>query len=441
LLDDTGNTLADGFRDGISEHFRQEFAEASRRGKRQKARAGETIGSGTPPYGYRYSVDRKALEIDPVTMPTVHRIFEMVADGQTLHGVSKVFNEEGVPTMGGGERWYPVSMKRLIWNDAYKGVWYYGQNRVTLTPAGKNRRKIAANPEDEWIAVPVPDSSIPHEIIDRARENLSKNYRPRAQAGHYYELQGLVYCEECGLRMTTYTAGGYRYYICQSRRKFQSCDGPVRSATTTTKRKRSVGLEDEVMDYVQGLISSPDKLRAQLDAAIAAESTRNRDKDVASWLRVVDDCGKKRAKYQEMYAADVVTLDELRTKLHELDATKSQAEEHLANARAGQSRVEELRATKKAMLEAYATGIQYDGIRYFTPEMRREIYEALRLKVTVAADGNPRIQGIADAQVIRLTRGVVEYGREVEQYRQKLMVGGKVSSSKGTATVMAEVAG
>jgi Recombinase zinc beta ribbon domain len=328
-------------------------------------------------------------------------------------------------------------MKRLVGNDAYKGRWYYGQNRVTLTPAGKNKRKHVANPQDEWIAVPVPDSGIPHEVIDRARENLSKNYRPRAQAGHYYELKGMVFCASCGLKMTTYTAGGYRYYICQKRRKWgtEACDGALRSAETTTMRKRSVGLEDEVADYVQELIENPDKLRAQLDAAIAAESTRNPDKDVTSWLRVVDDCDKKRGKYQEMYAADMVTLDELSAKLLELDATKSQAEEHLANGRMGQSRVEELRATKRAMLEAYAMGIQYDGIRYFTPEMRREIYEALRLKVIVAADGTPRIQGIADAQVIRLTRGVEEYGHEVEQYRQRLTL------SKTTATVMAEVAG
>jgi site-specific DNA recombinase len=284
----------------------------------------------------------------------------------------------------------------------------------------------------------VPDSGTPHEIIDRARENLSKNYRPRAQAGHYYELKGLVYCEECGLRMTTYTAGGYRYYICQKRRKWgiEVCTGAVRSAETTTTRRRNIGLEDEVADYVQDLISNPDKLRAQLHAAIAAESTRNPDQDVTSWLRVLDDCGKKREKYQKMYASDLVTLDELSDKLRELDKTKATAEEHLANARAGQSRIEELRATNKAMLEAYTAGIAYDGIHSFPAEMRREVYEALRLKVTVAKDGTPRMQGVADAQVIRLTRAVEDYGHEVEQYREKLRVGGELSSSKGTATVM-----
>jgi hypothetical protein len=131
----------------------------------------------------------------------------------------------------------------------------------------------------------------------------------------------------------------------------------------------------------------------------------------------------------------LMTIDELAHKLRELEETKATAEEHLASARAGQSRVEDLRVTKKAMLEAYTAGILYDGIRYFSPKMRREIYEALRLKVTVSADGRPRIQGIADAKVVRLTRGVEEYGQEVEQYRQKLTL------SKNTATVMAEVAG
>ena len=191
------------------------------------------------------------------------------------------------------------------------------------------------------------------------------------------------------------------------------------------------------MDYVQDLIAYPDKLRTQLDAAIAQESIRNPDEDVTSWLRLVDDCEKKRARYQEMCAADPVTMDELTDELREIAKTKATAEGHLANARAGQNRVEELRATKEAILTSYATGIQYDGIRYFSPEMRREIYEALNLKVTVATDGTPRIQGMADAQVVRLTRAVEDYGHEVEQYRKKLRVGGKLSSSKRTATVMA----
>jgi hypothetical protein len=83
-----------------------------------------------------------------------------------------------------------------------------------------------------------------------------------------------------------------------------------------------------------------------------------------------------------------------------------------------------LRATKKAMLEAYTARLAYNGTHSFPPEIRREIYEALRLKVRVAKDGTPRIQGVADAQVIELTRAVEDYGYEVEHYREKLRVGG-----------------
>jgi len=35
------------------------------------------------------------------------------------------------------------------------------------------------------------------------------------------------------------------------------------------------------------------------------------------------------------------------------------------------------------MLEAYVQGISYVGLEWFSPEMRDEIYRALRLKATV----------------------------------------------------------
>lgn len=431
-LDDTGNIYGDSTQDTVSEAYRKEFAENSRAGKQQKARMGRTSGSGVPPYGFRYSKDRRSLEVDD-TMPVVRRIFEMVAGGETLHGVSKVLNAEGVPTMGGGTRWYPVSIKRLIWNDAFKSIWYYGKERVTSTPAGKNRRKITTNPQEEWIAVPVVDSGISHEIIDKARENLSKNYRPRAQAGHYYELKGLVFCESCGLKMTTYTAGGYRYYICQNRRKYQTCDVPVRSAETTTTRRRSNGLEDEVMWKVQLLLDEPGWLTSQIDAAIAHVEVHKDDS--AKWFKIIERCERDRASDQQMFRDGNLTGDELRASLTQHEEQRKAAQEQIEASQGQHQRVEELRATKRGLLEAYSQGLLYDGLHSFSPEMRREIYDALQLNVIVGQDGKPRVKGIADVQVIRLTRAVEEYGQEVEQYR------GLLTSSNRTAMVMAEVAG
>lgn len=441
-LNDTGNIFGDVVQDTAAQQYRQDFIDNSRSGKFRKAKMGETHGSSVPPYGFIYSEDRKSLVVDPETMPLVRRMFEMVADGETLYGVSKVFNDEGIPTMRGGPRWYPVSMKRLICNDAFKGTWYYGKERAELTKgktkAGNRKRKKKTNPEDQWIAVPVVDSGIPHEVIDKARENLNKNYRPRAKAQHYYELKGLVYCEECGLRMTTYTAGGYRYYICQRRRKFKVgdpdyCNGPLRTAETTTTRKRSVGLENEAMDYVQDLISKPEKLSGQIDAAIS--QVQGRRDDSATWAGVIERCERDRAADQEMFRNGAMTIVELTANLERYEEQRRVAEGHLAESRNQQQRVEELRATKRALLEAYVGEIHYDGIQYLSPELRRDIYDALQLQVYVAADGTARFTGAADVRVIKLTRALEDHG---EASYGRLRVS---SSSKSTDKVMAEVAG
>jgi hypothetical protein len=63
--------------------------------------------------------------------------------------------------------------------------------------------------------------------------------------------------------------------------------------------------------------------------------------------------------------------------------------------------------------------------------MCREIYEAMRLKITVPTEGKPRIKGNLDQNIIRLTREVEEWATDVTMSRV---------SSKQTDSVMAEVA-
>jgi site-specific DNA recombinase len=211
----TGDLTA-GILDQIAKFERAMTTQRTRRGRMQRAREGKVIGSGSPPYGFKYNADRTNYEIDPVTMPTVRRMFDLVAAGRTAHSVAKTFEAEGIPTPGGGERWYTQSIRRAILNDVYKGTWWYGRERVKLTPMGEKRRTWEKNPETEWIAIPVPDSGIPHEIIEAARANVQSSHRPRRPSKHFYEIGGMVYCAERGLRMTGYSTGdGFRYYSCQ----------------------------------------------------------------------------------------------------------------------------------------------------------------------------------------------------------------------------------
>jgi site-specific DNA recombinase len=170
----TGDLTA-GILSQIAKFERAMITQRTRRGRFQRAREGRV--NGPAPYGSKYDEDRTNFAPE-VTMPTVKRIFEMIAAGSTAYAVKKRFESEGIPSPGGGE-WFEPSIRRTILNDAYKphsheelrefvargvlssdvlaaadpekgyGVAWFGVNRTTLTPMGDKKRTSSPNPESE----------------------------------------------------------------------------------------------------------------------------------------------------------------------------------------------------------------------------------------------------------------------------------------------------
>jgi site-specific DNA recombinase len=89
--------LQGGILDVISGWERKKITERTRRGKLEKARKGNAIATRTPPYGFRFSADRKTYEVNEATMPTVWRIFELVAGGASVTSVPRILAGEGYP--------------------------------------------------------------------------------------------------------------------------------------------------------------------------------------------------------------------------------------------------------------------------------------------------------------------------------------------------------
>lgn len=96
--------------------------------------------------------------------------------------------------------------------------------------------------------------------------------------------------------------------------------------------------------------------------------------------------------------------------------------------------MEELRATKAVLLKTYKDVLVYDGVRYLPWEVRRELYEAMRLRVTVSKDGPIRVRCDINQQVIRMSRAVEEWATHEARYD------GLLHSSPNTDEVMAEAA-
>ena len=288
--------LTDAIIAQIAKYERAKFAERAQRGRLQRAGEGKLIGSGSPPFGFRYNADRTNYVVEPVDMAVVRRLFAMVADGYTLHSIKKIFEREGIRSPGGGDYWYVPSMRRTILNDVYLtrtqeeirtlvspqvaaaldpeasyGVWWYAKNRVELTPDGERKRRWTPNPKEQHIAVPVPDCGIPPETLKTARQLIQAKYRPRPASKHYFELAGLVYCDACGGRMTHYSTGdNYRYYVCLRQRKHGKAACPGGAAVRAEER-----LEEEVWGYVDEVLATPQRVTGYVDDAIAMNRPRS----------------------------------------------------------------------------------------------------------------------------------------------------------------------
>ncbi len=450
--------LTEGMLDQIAQFFRATFAEKSRENKIKKAREGKASGSGTPPFGFVYAADRRSLEVDEPTMSLVRRMFEMVADGKTLYAVCKAFEEEGLPTPRGGSRWYPVSLLRMVRNDAYLahsvdelrgrgvregvlagldparayGAWPYGQNRVTLTPDEENKRRFEPKPEEEWAVVPVPGSGIAPGTVLAARANLDRDYRPRAKARRPYELAGMLLCAACGLRMTGYSTGRdghgrtYSYYCCQKRRKWglDACPGGP--------QVRAERAEREVAEWAEGLLEDPDALARRMDEAIARERAGVLD-PAATERALAERVAKldaKRERLLDLAADGILGKADLTARLSGVDAERRGFERELARVAGAAERVAEMERQKRLLVEAFGTGLKL-GVSWMPPGLRREVYEALGLRVTVTADSAMWAEARVDEATIRYSREVERYAVALREAEGRLLAEERGNPARG----------
>lgn len=127
-LDDGGEgedaEILRALRGAMAKKERRRTAERSRMGMFAKARRGEISGSAfSPRYGFRYVNNERGkavgYEVDPEKMQHVRRILTMLAEGESVHGVQRMLEQDGIPAPGGGPRWSRTTIRNVAVEDAY----------------------------------------------------------------------------------------------------------------------------------------------------------------------------------------------------------------------------------------------------------------------------------------------------------------------------------
>jgi site-specific DNA recombinase len=434
--------LTDGILDQLAKYERAKIAERSRRGKLRKAREGKVIAGPSPDYGFLYNEGRDNYVLDEDTMPIVRRIFEMIgAEGQSLWAVKKILERKRVPTPSGARYWSQAFLTLCVHNDAYRphpyeevvdlvseevaakldpeksyGIWWYGKQRhvqkhvSTIGPDGersyRKSKRSTWNPKDKWIAVPIPDAGIPRQLVDAARENLigKFNRRPSMAALRFWELSGgILRCGCCGRALSSIpvsSRGEPRryYYRCPTR----AVNGPGACQMRTNFRAEKI--ESQVWETVSGILTHPEQLRADLEELIDWERKSNPRGDPElerkAWMDKLAEIDRMRSSYQEQAAKALMTLDELATRLGELEGTRKTAERELAILENRRESIKRLEQDKDLLLNHYA-GMAPEALSSLTPEERHQLYKILRLKVLAHLNGEVELTG----DLVRIPEG------------------------------------
>jgi site-specific DNA recombinase len=420
--------LTDGILDQLGKYERAKIAERTRRGKHRKLRQGKLVAGYSPGFGYHYNAARDGLVVDEEQMRVVQRIFEMVARGVSIYAVIKTFEREGVRSPRGQKRWNRPTLRNLILSDLYRphrfeevaelvtpelsstldpenlyGIAYYGKKQITKRqvsePAGSERlyrQRIKAQMRDreQWLAVPVPESGIPRQLVDTARSAIKDNRRPAPSERRFWELSGLLRCSRCGYMMNTQTSTGgrsrdnvYFYYRCGGRYSNKNgCDH--------NKSHHAEEVEARVWEYVRDLLQNPKELRADLERMIELEREAVRgdpEQEIKLWLGKLAEVDGQRSRAQDMAIQELLDYDELRAKLASLEETRKTVEYELAALRDQQEHIAQLERDKEAVLEHY-TAIAPEALDSLAPEERQHLYKMLRLKSVQRPDGKVEVE-------------------------------------------------
>ncbi len=204
-----------------------------------KQRRGEFIGSWAA-YGYKKCADDPhRIEPDAETAPVVREIFRMRSQGMSYRKIARELNGRGIPApsryhyLKGDTKcaryadvvWQMNVVKQMLSNKVYLGHMVQGRKYESFYE-GKKQRVL---PETEWTVVYNTHEPVVDEGVFRTVQEMAEKQRAAYQerTGKYNALghtpgilKKLVYCADCGRRLTRYksvTCKGTKktyFYVC-----------------------------------------------------------------------------------------------------------------------------------------------------------------------------------------------------------------------------------
>lgn len=240
------------------------IVDRTRRGRRARAEAGKLSASYRPLYGYRFTEDRTGYVADPLTAPTLRRIFSLAAAGTPVRRIAALLTAEGVPTpTGRAAEWQYKSIALMLGTPAYTGraaAW-----RWARTKNDRHGTTARLRPPSEQI--PLPAGTV-EPLIDEAtfaavqarlaanKQQAARNNRAPADT---LLRGGYLRCGTCGRTMIVHRTrsrkGECIKYRCASSSELRGCGHTIAAHL----------IDQAAWQRVEQLLTQPELIAAELE--------------------------------------------------------------------------------------------------------------------------------------------------------------------------------
>lgn len=272
-------------------------------------------------FGYN-RIDNFTLEINPEEARIVRKIFSLYTlEGMGCRSISQTLNRDGDKTKFQND-WNPRGVRRLLTNPLYRGILvnhkYEIDNFLTGHQAALPEEARFYHQRPQWAIVSPEVFQAAQEIMAARRKTNDSGHPPGRYSGRHL-FSTLIKCRHCGRSFTqkSYTYRNTRvYWRCVTNDQWtaQVCDNRTCLEDGALRTQLARYFAAQIRDYDAFVRQTLTLIRQRL--AARGDAFQQQEEPEICRKRLL----KKMERYKELYASDLLSIQELKEKLSPIQA-------------------------------------------------------------------------------------------------------------------------
>ncbi|MCD6311718.1 MAG: recombinase family protein, partial [Elusimicrobia bacterium] len=241
----------------FAEFERNRIAERVFPGMVKGVQRGNWQGARFSPYGYKYNMEEKLLEVTNDEAKIVKLIYKMYLAGESTHTIVAYLNKRRYKSRT-GKQFYTKFIGDVLKNRIYIGQIVWNKHHYDKSQKTKKHYKYVKNDPSEFIIAQgrhKPIISV--EDFEKAQKLLAekkRRWKPRSKNKEYL-LSGLLTCSKCNHSYAGAVA--ISNHRTGAKKKWYRCSGPGSSAIRcTNKAVKAEDIEPQIDRIVELLIQN-----------------------------------------------------------------------------------------------------------------------------------------------------------------------------------------